>query len=145
MGFTGQYVAGTWFGNDDYSPTNRVTGGNLPAMAWKDFMMFAHATYNIPQIPGLPVHPAQAVEQQRIAALQRIETRLGRGPTAALYRMPERTLESLETIKRLLENASRKPFSDENQPADNSTVPSRSSSLEGPGAETQGQRASLRP
>ncbi len=145
MGFTGQYVAGTWFGNDDYSPTNRVTGGNLPAMAWKDFMMFAHATYNIPQIPGLPVHPAQAVEQQRIADLQRIETRLGRGPTAALYRMPERTLESLETIKRLLENASRKPFSNENQPADNRTVPSRSSSLEGPGAETQGQRASLRP
>ena len=66
MGFTGQYVAGTWFGNDDYSPTNKVTGGNLPAMAWKEFMSFAHATYNIPQIPGLPVHPSQVAEQQRL-------------------------------------------------------------------------------
>ena len=32
VGYTGNLVCGVWFGNDDYSPTNRMTGGALPAM-----------------------------------------------------------------------------------------------------------------
>ena len=35
VGFTGNYVGGVWFGNDDYAPTNRMTGGSLPAMTWR--------------------------------------------------------------------------------------------------------------
>ena len=31
VGYTGNFVCGVWFGNDDYSPTNRMTGGSLPA------------------------------------------------------------------------------------------------------------------
>ena len=31
MGITGQYVAGVWMGNDDFSPMSRVTGGSFPA------------------------------------------------------------------------------------------------------------------
>lgn len=77
MGYTGQYVAGVWFGNDDFTSTNRVTGGNLPAQTWKEFMVFAHATRNIPQIPGLPVHPAQVAELERIAALKKQDPTLG--------------------------------------------------------------------
>ncbi|WP_025897409.1 transglycosylase domain-containing protein [Sneathiella glossodoripedis] len=38
IGFTPRLVAGVWFGNDNGSPTKRVTGSNLPAYAWKDFM-----------------------------------------------------------------------------------------------------------
>jgi penicillin-binding protein 1A len=34
MGFTAHYVTGVWFGNDDFSPMNRVTGGLLPAATW---------------------------------------------------------------------------------------------------------------
>ena len=30
VGYTGNYVGGVWFGNDDYAPTNRMTGGSLP-------------------------------------------------------------------------------------------------------------------
>jgi penicillin-binding protein 1A len=70
MGFTGQYVAGVWLGNDDFSPMSRVTGGSFPAQTWHNFMVMAHDTDNIPQIPGLPVHPVQVAEQQRLAALQ---------------------------------------------------------------------------
>ena len=77
MGYTGQYVAGVWFGNDDFTSTNRVTGGSLPAMTWKEFMTFAHATRNIPQIPGLPIHPNQIAEMERIAALKRQDPTLG--------------------------------------------------------------------
>ena len=42
IGFTDKYVAGVWLGNDDNSPTNKVTGGSLPAIIWRDVMMSAH-------------------------------------------------------------------------------------------------------
>jgi len=70
MGFTGQYVAGVWLGNDDFTPMARVTGGSFPAQTWHDFMVMAHDTDNIPTIPGLPVHPVQVAEQQRLARVQ---------------------------------------------------------------------------
>ena len=34
IGFTAHYVTGVWFGNDDFSEMNKVTGGLLPAGAW---------------------------------------------------------------------------------------------------------------
>jgi penicillin-binding protein 1A len=54
MGFTGNYVCGIWFGNDDYTPTNRMTGGSLPAQTWHDIMTYAHQGIELKQIPGLP-------------------------------------------------------------------------------------------
>jgi len=41
LGFTGNYVTGVWFGNDDNKPMKKVSGGNLPAMLWHDFMVTA--------------------------------------------------------------------------------------------------------
>jgi penicillin-binding protein 1A len=38
IGFTPDLVVGVWVGNDDNSPTNRVTGGDLPANIWHDFV-----------------------------------------------------------------------------------------------------------
>jgi penicillin-binding protein 1A len=68
MGITGQYVAGVWLGNDDFTPMARVTGGSFPAQTWHNFMVQAHDTDNIAQIPGIAVHPVQAAEQAKIAA-----------------------------------------------------------------------------
>ncbi len=70
MGITGQYVAGVWMGNDDFSPMARVTGGSFPAQTWHNFMVLAHDTDNIPQIPGIPLHPVQVAEQERVAKMQ---------------------------------------------------------------------------
>src|SRR5690606_11796221 len=42
VGYTGNFVAGIWVGNDDYSPTRRMTGGSLPAMTWQKAMNYAH-------------------------------------------------------------------------------------------------------
>ena len=53
VGFTGNLVAGVWFGNDDHTSTNNMTGGSLPAMAWKEVMAFAHQNLEIKPIPGL--------------------------------------------------------------------------------------------
>jgi penicillin-binding protein 1A len=44
IGFTADLVVGVWVGNDDDSPTRRVTGGGAPAAIWRDFMTTAYAT-----------------------------------------------------------------------------------------------------
>ena len=41
IGYTADLVAGVWLGNDDNTPMNKVTGGSLPAPAWRDFMLAA--------------------------------------------------------------------------------------------------------
>lgn len=42
IGFSSPLVTGVWMGNDDNSPMNKnMTGGIVPAMAWKNFMMLA--------------------------------------------------------------------------------------------------------
>ncbi len=38
IGFTQDITVGVWVGNDDNSPTNKVTGGDLPANIWHDFV-----------------------------------------------------------------------------------------------------------
>ncbi|MGE5260363.1 MAG: transglycosylase domain-containing protein, partial [Actinomycetota bacterium] len=68
MGMTGQYVAGVWMGNDDFTPMARVTGGSFPAQTWHNFMVAAHDTDNIAQLPGIAIHPVQAAERARLAA-----------------------------------------------------------------------------
>ena len=42
VGFTSNLTTGVWFGNDDGRPMKKVTGGGLPAKAWKEFMVAAH-------------------------------------------------------------------------------------------------------
>ena len=42
IGFTPDYVAGVWVGNDDDKPMNQVTGGQVAAAIWKDYMVTAH-------------------------------------------------------------------------------------------------------
>src|SRR5204862_8011371 len=53
VGFTGNYIAGVWFGNDDYSSTNRMTGGSLPAQTWHDIMDYAHQGIELKTVAGL--------------------------------------------------------------------------------------------
>ena len=38
IGFTPDIIVGVWVGNDDNTPMNRVTGGDLPANIWHDFV-----------------------------------------------------------------------------------------------------------
>ncbi len=42
IGYSSQFVTAVWMGNDDNSPTNNLTGGDLPAKLWKDYMQAAH-------------------------------------------------------------------------------------------------------
>jgi penicillin-binding protein 1A len=52
VGFTGNLVAGVWLGNDDGALTKRVTGGNLPAEVWHEFMKIALKDKQPVPLPG---------------------------------------------------------------------------------------------
>ena len=41
-GFTGNLVCSVWFGNDDNTGMQKMTGGELPAQSWKQIMAYAH-------------------------------------------------------------------------------------------------------
>ncbi|MDB5588291.1 MAG: family penicillin-binding protein [Devosia sp.] len=60
-GFTGNYVAAVWFGNDDYHPTRTLTGGNLPAVAWQKFMAYAHTNIEIKPVFGVDFVPEKVI------------------------------------------------------------------------------------
>lgn len=53
VGYTGNYVASVWLGNDDFHPTRRMTGGSLPAMVWQRLMAYAHQNVEIKPLPGI--------------------------------------------------------------------------------------------
>lgn len=53
VGYTGNFTGGVWYGNDDYSPTNRMTGGSLPAKTWHDIMEVAHQGVEIKELTGV--------------------------------------------------------------------------------------------
>src|SRR5581483_865369 len=52
VGYTGQFVAGVWVGNDDGRAMNRVMGGCLPAKLWHDTMLVAHDGRAPVALPG---------------------------------------------------------------------------------------------
>ena len=52
VGYTSYLVAAVWLGNDDSSPTKKVSGGNLPVEIWSRFMKAAHE--GVP-VAGLPL------------------------------------------------------------------------------------------
>jgi penicillin-binding protein 1A len=52
IGFTGHLVTGVWLGNDDGSPTKKITGGSLPVDIWSRFMRDAHQGVPVAALPG---------------------------------------------------------------------------------------------
>lgn len=52
IGYSAYYVCAIWAGNDDNSPTNKVTGGTLPASIFRDIMTPAHRNRAYAALPG---------------------------------------------------------------------------------------------
>ena len=42
IGFTPDFICGVWIGDDRGQPMNGMTGGETPALIWRDFMLAAH-------------------------------------------------------------------------------------------------------
>ncbi|MFC5067777.1 transglycosylase domain-containing protein [Flaviflagellibacter deserti] len=53
IGFTGDYTCAVWFGNDDFTGANNMTGGSLPAMVFKEIMSLAQVGVDPKPIPGI--------------------------------------------------------------------------------------------
>ncbi len=104
-GFTGNYVAAVWFGNDNYTPTRRLTGGSLPARTWHEIMTFAHNGIDLKPIPFIDNPIEQPATDAAIAAADQ-----GDGATADSGKpstLSAATTERLLTIEELLRKASR--------------------------------------
>jgi penicillin-binding protein 1A len=56
-GYTGNFAECVWFGNDDDSAMNNMTGGSLPAQTWHDIMVYAHNGVELKPLPGMPAPP----------------------------------------------------------------------------------------
>ncbi|BBU61589.1 penicillin-binding protein [Methylosinus sp. C49] len=70
VGYTPHLVAGVWLGNDDNSPTKKVSGGNLPVEVWSRFMKAAHQGVPVAALPsGSWRSPATAESASPIAPL----------------------------------------------------------------------------
>ncbi len=60
IGFTGNYVGAVWYGNDDSTPMEKMTGGTLPAATWHDVMQYAHQGIELKPLPGRSAPAAAA-------------------------------------------------------------------------------------
>ncbi len=98
VGYTGNYVCGVWFGNDDYTSTNRMTGGSLPAQTWHDIMAYAHQGIELKPLPGVGPQTARA---PRVA-----EVKEG-GDASRPAVLTRRGADVLVRVERMMEDATR--------------------------------------
>jgi penicillin-binding protein 1A len=98
VGYTGNFVCGVWFGNDDYSPLNRMTGGSLPAMTWHEIMEYAHQGVELKNLPGLPPNPASTAP---------VVASTNKGEAARPAMLTFRGARVLVDLERMMEDASR--------------------------------------
>jgi penicillin-binding protein 1A len=100
-GYTGNFAAAVWYGNDDYSPTNRMTGGSLPAQTWREIMVAAHQGIEIRELPGVGMgtkNPAAAASAAMAANAQEQKP----GPPPVLTR---RGADILLRVEKMLDDA----------------------------------------
>jgi penicillin-binding protein 1A len=74
VGYTGNLAAAVWYGNDDHSTMNDMTGGTLPAMTWKEVMAVAHQNLEIRPIPGLEPESAARVASSKSPAADQAQS-----------------------------------------------------------------------
>ena len=79
VGYTSHLVAGVWLGNDDNSPTQKASGGNLPVEIWSRFMKTAHQGVPVAALPS-GAWRAAAPEPARLA--DSVLNLFGVGPAA---------------------------------------------------------------
>ncbi|HET6376986.1 MAG TPA: PBP1A family penicillin-binding protein [Methylocella sp.] len=98
IGFSGNYVGAVWYGNDDDTPMEKMTGGTLPAATWHDVMAYAHQGIELKPLPGRPPpakSPAAVLAASAAAAPRRPPSLPA--STASLLSAIEQTMISAQT------------------------------------------------
>jgi penicillin-binding protein 1A len=125
MGYTGNFVGGVWMGNDDYTSTNRMTGGSLPAMAWHAIMEYAHQGIELKQLPGVTI-PSSRPQVVADAHSKNSEPQAPR-PVG----LTKRGADVLVNVERMMDDANKALVSSGAAPG--SVEPKRGASLDGRG------------
>jgi penicillin-binding protein 1A len=61
VGYTSDYIAGVWVGNDAGKGMQGITGGGLPARIWRDVMLEAHRGLPVTALSGwVPPKPVDS-------------------------------------------------------------------------------------
>jgi hypothetical protein len=68
-------------------------------------MVAAHTNYNIPKIPGVPLHPNQIEEANRIAAIKKSDPSLGTSSSGGSNAMPDKTRALLISLSKMFKEA----------------------------------------
>ncbi len=99
-GFTGNMSGCVWYGNDDDTAMNNMTGGTLPAQTWHDIMEVAHKGIELAPLPGVPVGaPVGGAQPGPAAASPMAELGAPDRPTA-LSRKSSNALGSIDQLIR---------------------------------------------
>ena len=101
VGYTGNFTCAVWYGNDDYSPTNRMTGGSLPAQTWHDIMTVAHQGVEIKEIAGIGAGQKVPVAANAAAGAAKV-AEIKPGPPPILTR---RGADILVHVEKMLDDA----------------------------------------
>jgi penicillin-binding protein 1A len=107
VGYTGNFTCAVWYGNDDYSPTNRMTGGALPAQTWHDIMVAAHQGVEVKELPGVGMGeklPKPSASAAMASADQPKTLEIKPGPPPVLTR---RGAEVLVQVEKMLDDLAR--------------------------------------
>ena len=125
VGFTGNFIAGVWFGNDDFTPTNKLTGGALPAQTWHTVMEYAHQGIELKPLPGVP-----GTDLKRNLNAMADDDNPGKGHPIVLSK---KGADVLTQIEHVLDDATRHltPDSVSSTAPENDTVASRASTESG--------------
>jgi len=107
VAFTGNYIAGVWFGNDDYSALNRMTGGSLPAQTWHAIMAYAHQGIELKQIPGLGPATAASAAARQAPTVAAAPARTGGEVAQRPALLTRRGADILVRVERLMDDATR--------------------------------------
>ncbi len=102
VGYTGNYTAAVWMGNDGYAPTRRLTGGILPAMVWHNLMTFAHTGIDIKPIPFVEPEVPPEAEAEVVAETPAAEEseQTGARPASVLSALTTTRLLQIEKLLR---------------------------------------------
>ena len=68
VGYAPDIVTGVWVGDDDFKPMDRVTGGSIPAMIWRDYMDAALADMPEARLP-VATEPVWKKQEKLLDAL----------------------------------------------------------------------------
>ena len=98
VGYTGNFTTAVWFGNDDYTSTNNMTGGSLPAMTFKLLMDYAHQGIELRPIPGVIDIPAEVTKKPETVAAKKDD---GQQPADAFIRPRMLTVPSTRTVRKI--------------------------------------------